>query len=279
MGNQQQHPIGIFDSGLGGITVLRALYRQLPQESIIYFADTARLPYGDRSPEELIQYVREILTWMEAQGVKMVVMACNTSSAIALDVIRSEFKTPVLGLILPGARGAVSQGKRIGVIATQATVNSGAYQNAILEANPEAAVWQMPCPEFVPLIEANRINDPHTKRIVQKRLQPLLEQGIDTLVYGCTHYRHLSGVIQSILPSHVTCVDPAEYVVNATEQELELMGWKNPQPPLPTRFAVSGCPDQFAQSAKGWLGYQPLVEQVDLKNLIMNASPLSITNG
>ncbi|ANV83440.1 glutamate racemase [Picosynechococcus sp. PCC 7003] len=279
MGNQQQHPIGIFDSGLGGITVLRALYRQLPQESIIYFADTARLPYGDRSPEELIQYVREILTWMEAQGVKMVVMACNTSSAIALDVIRSEFKTPVLGLILPGARGAVSQGKRIGVIATQATVNSGAYQNAILEASPEAAVWQMPCPEFVPLIEANRINDPHTKRIVQKRLQPLLEQGIDTLVYGCTHYRHLSGVIQSILPSHVTCVDPAEYVVNATEQELELMGWKNPQPPLPTRFAVSGCPDQFAQSAKGWLGYQPLVEQVDLKTLTVNSSPLSITNG
>lgn len=108
-----------------------------------------------------------------------------------------------------------------------------------------------------PLIEANRINDPHTKRIVQKRLQPLLEQGIDTLVYGCTHYRHLSGVIQSILPSHVICVDPAEYVVSATEQELELMGWKNPQSPLPTRFAVSGCPDQFAQSAKDGLDISP----------------------
>lgn len=278
MGNQQQHPIGIFDSGLGGITVLRALYRQIPQESIIYFADTARLPYGDRSPEELIQYVREILTWMEAQGVKMVVMACNTSSAIALDVIRSEFKTPVLGLILPGARGAVSQGKRIGVIATQATVNSSAYQNAILEVNPEASVWQMPCPEFVPLIEANRINDPHTKRIVQKRLQPLLERGIDTLIYGCTHYRHLSGVIQSILPSHVTCVDPAEYVVRATEQELELMGWKNTEPPQPTRFAVSGCPEQFAQSSKAWLGYAPLVEQVDLATLTTLASPLSVSN-
>ncbi|MEB3226175.1 MAG: glutamate racemase [Synechococcus sp.] len=278
MGNQQQHPIGIFDSGLGGITVLRALYRQLPQESVIYFADTARLPYGDRSPEELIQYVREILTWMEAQGVKMVVMACNTSSAIALDVIRSEFKTPVLGLILPGARGAVSQGKRIGVIATQATVNSSAYQNAILEVNPEASVWQMPCPEFVPLIEANRINDPHTKRIVQKRLQPLLERGIDTLIYGCTHYRHLSGVIQSILPSHVTCVDPAEYVVRATEQELELMGWKNTEPPQPTRFAVSGCPEQFAQSSKAWLGYAPLVEQVDLATLTTLASPLSVSN-
>ncbi|MBV5260380.1 glutamate racemase [Synechococcus moorigangaii CMS01] len=279
MGNQQQHPIGIFDSGLGGITVLRALYRQLPQESIIYFADTARLPYGDRSPEELIQYVREILTWMEAQGVKMVVMACNTSSAIALEAVRSEFKTPVLGLILPGARGAVSQGKRIGVIATQATVNSCAYQNAILEVNPDASVWQMPCPEFVPLIEANRINDPHTKRIVQKRLQPLLEQGIDTLIYGCTHYRHLCGVIQSILPSHVTCVDPAEYVVQAAEQELELMGWKNVEAPQPTRFAVSGCPEQFAQSSKAWLGYAPLVEQVDLTTLSLATSALPMGKG
>lgn len=265
MGNQQQHPIGIFDSGLGGITVLRALYRQLPQESIIYFADTARLPYGDRTPEELIQYVREILTWMESQGVKMVVMACNTSSAVALDVIRSEFKTPVLGLILPGARGAVSHGRHIGVIATQATVNSNAYKNAILEVNPDADVWQMACPEFVPLIESNRINDPHTKRVVQKYLQPLIDNGMDTLIYGCTHYRHLSGVIKSILPENVVCVDPAEYVVSATEQELELMGWKNTEPPMPTRFAVSGCPEQFAQSSQRWLGYTPIVEPVDIE--------------
>lgn len=276
MGNQQQSPIGIFDSGLGGITVLRALYRQLPQESIIYFADTARLPYGDRTPAELIQYVREILTWMEAQKVKMVVMACNTSSAVALDAVRAEFKIPILGLILPGARGAVSQGRRIGIIATQATVNSNAYKNAILEVNPEAEVWQMPCPEFVPLIEANRIHDPHTKRVVQKCLQPLIDNGIDTLVYGCTHYRHLSGVMQTILPSHVVCVDPAEYVVNAAEQELELMGWKNTKPPLPTRFAVSGCPEQFAQSSKQWLGYQPLVEQVELATLAMAVAPMSM---
>lgn len=275
MGNQQQQPIGIFDSGLGGITVLRALYRQLPQESIIYFADTARLPYGNRTPEELVQYVREILTWMEAQGVKMVVMACNTSSAVALDIIRSEFKTPVLGLILPGARGAVSQGRRIGIIATQATVNSNAYKNAILEINPEAEVWQMPCPEFVPLIEANRIHDPHTKRVVQKCLQPLIDNGIDTLVYGCTHYRHLSGVMKTILPSNVVCVDPAEYVVSATEQELELMGWKNTTTPRPTRFAVSGCPEQFAQSSQQWLGYTPLVEQVELETLALATAPVS----
>ncbi|OKH17477.1 glutamate racemase [[Limnothrix rosea] IAM M-220] len=264
MGNSKTFPIGIFDSGLGGITVLRALYHQLPKESIIYFADTARLPYGNRSPEELIQYVREILTWMEAQEVKMVVMACNTSSAVALDIIRSEFKTPVLGLILPGAKGAVQHGKRIGIIATQATVNSNAYKDAIQEVEPATDVWQMACPEFVPLIEANRINDPHTKRVARKYLQPLIEQNIDTLVFGCTHYRHLAGVFKSILPDHVVCVDPAEYVVKATEQELDLMGLKNATLPMPTRFAVSGCPDQFAELSHRWLGYTPLVEKVDL---------------
>lgn len=275
MGNQQKSPIGIFDSGLGGITVLRALYHQLPQESIIYFADTDRLPYGNRSPEELIQFVREILTWMEAQGVKMVVMACNTSSAVALDTIRSEFKTPVLGLILPGARGAVRQGKRIGVIATQATVSSNAYKNAILEVNAAAEVWQVPCPEFVPLIESNRINDPHTKQVAQQYLQPLIDQGIDTLIFGCTHYRHLSGVFKSILPSHVVCIDPAEHVVAATEQELELMGWKNTAPPMPTRFAVSGCPEQFAQLSQRWLGYMPTVEQVALQDFM--AAEISVS--
>lgn len=277
MGNQQKSPIGIFDSGLGGITVLRALYHQLPQESIIYFADTDRLPYGNRSPEELIQFVREILTWMEAQGVKMVVMACNTSSAVALDIIRSEFKTPVLGLILPGAMGAVRQGKRIGVIATQATVSSNAYKNAILEVNAAAEVWQVPCPEFVPLIESNRINDPHTKQVAQQYLQPLIDQEIDTLIFGCTHYRHLSGVFKSILPSHVVCIDPAEHVVTATEQELELMGWKNTAPPVPTRFAVSGCPEQFAQLSQRWLGYMPTVEKVALQDFMAAEISVSVT--
>ena len=198
----------------------------------------------------------------------MVVMACNTSSAVALDIIRSEFKTPVLGLILPGAKGAVQRGKRVGIIATQATVNSNAYKNAIQEVEPDAEVWQMACPDFVPLIEANRINDPHTKRVARKYLQPLIDQNIDTLVFGCTHYRHLAGVFKSILPDHVVCVDPAEYVVRATEQELDLMGLKNTVPPMPTRFAVSGSPEQFAELSHRWLGYEPFVEKVDLEEFM-----------
>lgn len=256
----QRAPIGIFDSGVGGLTVLRQLYRQLPNESIIYFGDTARLPYGIRSPAEILQFVREILSWMQQQKVKMVIMACNTSSALALETVRHEFAMPVLGLILPGAKAAVEQGKRIGVIATPATAKSNAYKRAILEINPQVQVWQVGCPEFVPLIEQNRIHDPYTIEVARSYLEPLLEKQIDTLVYGCTHYPHLSPVLRTLLPSSVKLVDPAVHVVAACAQELDLLGLKNTHPPLPTRFVVSGCPQQFAQSSSQWLGFTPMVE-------------------
>ncbi|RUR76493.1 glutamate racemase [Chlorogloeopsis fritschii PCC 9212] len=256
----QRAPIGIFDSGVGGLTVLRQMYRQLPNESIIYFGDTARLPYGIRSQAEITQFVREILSWMQQQQVKMVIMACNTSSALALETIRHEFNIPILGLILPGARAAVEQGKRIGVIATPATAKSNAYKRAILEIDSEVQVWQVGCPEFVPLIEQNRIHDPYTTEVARSYLEPLLEQQIDTLVYGCTHYPHLAPVLRSLLPTSVTLVDPAVHVVVACSQELDLLGLRNTHPPLPTRFFVSGCPQQFAQSSAQWLGCTPMVE-------------------
>ena len=154
----QQSPIGVFDSGVGGLTVLTQLYRQLPNESILYFGDTARLPYGTRSPAEIVQFTREILCWMQQQQVKMVVMACHTGSALALETVRWEFPFPILGVILPGAKAAVKQGKRIGVIATPATAASNAFPQAIQEIDSTAKVWQVGCPEFVPLIEDNRIN-------------------------------------------------------------------------------------------------------------------------
>jgi glutamate racemase len=258
----QRAPIGIFDSGVGGLTVLRQVYRQLPNESVIYFGDTARLPYGIRSQSEILQYVREILTWMQQQQVKMVVMACNTSSALALNIVREEFDLPIIGVILPGAKAAVEQGKRIGVIATPATAKSNAYKQAILEIDSQAQVWQVGCPEFVPLIEQNRIHDPYTTEVARAYLEPLLQQEIDTLVYGCTHYPHLAPVLRSLLPSHVKLVDPAVNVVAACTQDLDILGLRNTHPPLPTRFAVSGCAQQFAQSGLQWLGYTPLVEEV-----------------
>lgn len=262
--DQQRLPIGVFDSGVGGLTVLRELYRQLPNESILYFGDTARLPYGNRCAEEILQFVREIIPWMIDQGVKMVIMACNTSSALALEQVQREFKIPILGLILPGARGALQHGRRIGIISTPATAKSNAYGKAIAEINPQIPVWQIGCPEFVPLIEQNRLHDVYTYEVAKQYLTPLMEANIDTLVYGCTHYRHIAHVLKAILPSFVKFIDPATFVVEAAEKELEAMGLKNTSTPFPTRFCVSGSPEQFAQLSKQWLGRMPQVEKVDL---------------
>lgn len=270
----QRQRIGVFDSGVGGLTVLRELYRQLPHESILYFADTARLPYGTRSRSEILQFCLEILTWMVQQDVKMVVLACNTSDALALEALRREFNLPILGLILPGARAAVQQGRRIGVIATPATAASNAYRRAITEIEATTQVWQVGCPEFVPLVEQDRVYDPYTAEVAQQYLEPLLQQRIDTLIYGCTHYPHLAPVLRQILPPQVKIVDPAEHVVAAAGQELDLMGLKNTMAPLPTRFCVSGCPQQFAKLSLKWLGCTPAVEKIHLPTVTTPPMPL-----
>lgn len=254
--------IGLFDSGVGGLTVLREVYRQMPTESLLYFADSARLPYGMRSPEEILRFVREILDWMCEQDVKMVIMACNTSSALALETVRQEYDIPILGVILSGARAAVKQGKRIGVIATTATAKSHAYRQAIQEINPQTQVWEIPCPEFVRLIEQNQLYTSHTRQIAQQYLKPLLQKNIDTLIYGCTHYRHLEKTICSLLPTSVKVIDPAEHIVLAAEKELSLLGLRNNCFPLPTRYCVSGSPQQFASLSRQWLGYCPQVEKI-----------------
>jgi glutamate racemase len=268
-------PIGVFDSGVGGLTVLRELYRHLPNESIVYFGDTARVPYGNRSAEEILQFVREILVWMQRQGCKMVIMACNTSSALALEQVKAEFDIPVLGVVLPGAKAAVLQGSRIGVIATPATARSGAYKRAIQEISPEAQVWEVGCPEFVPLIESGRIQDPKTREVAQGYLAPLLEANIDTLIYGCTHYPHLAPVIQDLVPAGVRLIDPAVQMAIATDQELQLLNLNNTQPALATYFGVSGDPDPFVTIAKQWLGYTPMVHRVILSRAeVVSQAPI-----
>lgn len=264
MKNSNQR-IGLFDSGVGGLTVLREMYRQMPTESLLYFADSARLPYGTRSTEEILRFVREILDWMCEQDVKMIIMACNTSSALALEVVRKEYNLPILGVIFSGAKAAVKQGKRIGVISTSATAKSHAYRQAIQEINPQTQVWEIPCPEFVHLIESNQLYTEHTQQVAQKYLKPLLQNNIDTLIYGCTHYRHLDGTIRSLLPNYVNIIDPAEHIVVAAEKELSLLGLGNNKFPLPTRFCVSGSPQQFANLSQQWLGYYPEVQQIKTK--------------
>jgi glutamate racemase len=262
--------IGVFDSGVGGLTVLQEIYRQLPQESVLYFGDTARVPYGTRSATEILQFTRETLDWMVSQRVKMAIMACNTSSALALETVRAEYDLPILGVILPGARAAARQGRRIGVIATPATVNSNAYLHAIREANPDAEVWQVACPEFVPLIENNRLAEPYTLQIAKAYIQPLLDRSIDTLVYGCTHYPHLEPVLRKFIPHSVQFVNPAIHVVTAAAQELNLLGIQSHHKAVATNFTVSGDPIQFAKLATQWLPSQPLVEQTVLPAVVSN---------
>jgi glutamate racemase len=263
----QDLPIGVFDSGVGGLTVLNALQSHLPHESFVYFGDTAHVPYGNRPQVEIQELVRQILTWMVKKPIKMAIMACNTSSALALDVVRKEFEIPILGVILPGARAAVKQGRRIGVIATPATVSSKCYERAILEINPEVEVFQVACPEFVPLIEANQILHPQTRRIVWQRLQPLIEAEIDTLVYGCTHYPHLAPVIRQILPSCIKTVDPAIYMATAAAQELQILNLKSAHNLPRTEFFVSGQPEQFSKSSRLCLGFTPKVEGVRIQGI------------
>jgi glutamate racemase len=259
--------IGVFDSGVGGLTVLREINRQLPQEAVLYFGDTARLPYGERSQSEILRFVREIISWMLGQGVKLVVMACNTSSALALEIVQSEFDVPILGVILPGARAAVKVGDRIGVISTPATAASDAYRQAIVEINPDRQVWQVGCPQFVPLIEQNRIHDPYTLAVAQQYLQPLLQASIDTLIYGCTHYPHLEPLLRQILPASVNLIDPAKSLVVALVQELDMLGLRNNQAAARSEFYVSGAPAQFSRLSAQWLGYRPQVNQVSLEML------------
>ncbi len=247
---------------------MRELYRQLPKESILYFGDTARVPYGTRTAAEIVQFVREIMTWLVEQDVKMVIMACNTSSALAMEMVQAEFDIPVLGVILPGAQAAVQEGKRIGVIATPATAASNAYRNAILEMENSCRVWQVSCPAFVPLVEQNRIYDPYTTEVAREYLAPLIQQRIDTLIYGCTHYPLLAPVLRSLLPAGVNLIDPAVRVVAAAAQELELLGLRNSGTALPTRFCVSGQPEQFAEVSVQWLGCTPAVEKIVLPTVV-----------
>jgi glutamate racemase len=267
--------IGVFDSGVGGLTVLQEIYRQLPNESVLYFGDTARVPYGTRSAAEIIQFTRQTLDWMVAQGVKMAIVACNTSSALALETVRSEYDLPILGVILPGARAAALQGRRIGVIATPATVKSNAYLHAIQEASSTAQVWQVACPEFVPLIETNRINDPQTLAIAQEYIQPLLDRSIDTLIYGCTHYPHLEPVLRQFVPMSVKFINPAVAVVAAAAQELNVLGIQSHHPAIPTQFVVSGNPSQFTQVATQWLPAVPIVHQIALSTAV-GSEPIDI---
>ncbi|MFC1571696.1 glutamate racemase [Candidatus Margulisiibacteriota bacterium] len=219
-------PIGVFDSGVGGLTVLSQIHKQLPHEDVIYLADTARVPFGGRSPEEIIQINHEIIPFLIKKGAKLIIMACGTSSAIAHPVVKDEYPVEIINLIEPGAQAAVSASEsgRIGLIATVATVNSGAFQDKIQELREKAEVFAAGCPLFVPLIEGGHFETDETKKVAKEYLKPLLAKEIDTLILGCTHYPHLSKVLDSIAEGKVKFIDPAEEAVANAKKLLKKAG-------------------------------------------------------
>ena len=212
-------PIGVFDSGVGGLTVVSALMRRLPGESILYLGDTARLPYGDKSPLTVRRYTRRNVDFLQARGVKAVVVACNTASALALGEL--DYPLPIWGVIEPGAATAVAKTEgRVGVIATESTIRSDAYGRAIRRLDSGIEVRSRACPLFVPLVEEGWSDDPIAQQIAERYLAPLLADGIDTLVLGCTHYPLLAPMLRRVAGEGVRLVDSAESMAHKVESEL-----------------------------------------------------------
>ena len=258
--------IGIFDSGVGGLTVFKEIAALLPRESLIYLGDTARVPYGTKSVSTVQRYALEAAEFLVDQGIKMLVVACNTASAVALPALRERFQLPVIGVIEPGARRAVqSPQRRIGVIGTEATINSGRYPEAIRELLPEARIISAPCPLFVPLVEEGWADHAVACQTAEEYLQPLRTAGIDTLVLGCTHYPLLRRTLQKVLGNGVTLVDSAEETARMVEEIFQQQGLSHPEGGGQRLFYVTDVPTRFERVGRAFLdGYAIRAQQVQI---------------
>ncbi len=250
-------PIGVFDSGIGGLTVVHALLKQLPHENIVYFGDTARVPYGPKSPQVVREYAKDDTEFLLSKNVKMIVIACNTVSAVALDVVQKLANIPVVGVIIPGAKAATSASKkkRIGVIGTIGTISSNAYANAIRQLDETIHVFSQACPLFVPLVEEGWIDHKATEMIAKEYLFPLSVEKIDTLVLGCTHYPLLKNVISNALKGTATLIDSGEATAAEVTMVLDELHLKNSSREKPNlQFFVSDLPAKFTQIGERFLG-------------------------
>ncbi len=265
-GDMNNAPIGVFDSGLGGLTVAREIMRNLPRERIVYFGDTARVPYGNKSKPTVVRYSRQIVRFLMQQEIKAIVIACNTATALAIEEVKEEAGIPVIGVVEPGAvtAAAVTKNKQVGVIATRATTSTNAYAKAIHRIDPEINVISEACPLLVPLAEEGWIHDRITDEIIMRYLDDLLEHDIDTLILGCTHYPLFRSEIRKLVGDKITLVNPAY----ETAKELERMlaarkltneAPMNPDDPYPYRFFVSDEAERFTEFANSIL-------PVDVKN-------------
>jgi glutamate racemase len=261
-------PLGLFDSGVGGLTVLREVTRQLPNESTVYFGDTARVPYGSKSRDVISRFSLEITQFLLQEKVKMVVVACNTASDFALSALRSRFEVPVIGVIEPGAQAALAATKtgRIGVIGTEGTIESQAYSEAIHRLKPDAEVFGQACPLIVPLVEEGWLEKPVAREIVKEYLTPLLANKIDTLVLGCTHYPLLKKLLSRVAGADVRLIDSAEETARSVGLELKRLQLEAPaKAPVVRKFFVSDAPEKFEKVGQRFLG-QPIpgVQHVDI---------------
>ena len=252
-----QKAIGIFDSGIGGLTVLKEIVAKLPDENIIYLGDTARVPYGIRSAETVTRYSFENTQFLLAQEIKMLVVACNTATAISLDAVKKEFPLPIIGVLEPGARAAVraTRTRKVGVIGTEATIGSGAYEKAIKKLAPDVEVYSRACPLFVPLAEEGWTDNDVAELVAEKYLASLQGTGIDTLVLGCTHYPLLKTVIGKAVGPGITLIDSATETAKEVADVLEKLKWRgNGKGEGIRKYYVTDTPARFEKIGKLFLG-------------------------
>ncbi len=245
---QPHDSIGILDSGFGGLTVFRAIRKILPHENIVYFGDTAHLPYGNKSAEVILRYVRENVAFLAAQGIKILVIACNTACSAALDKIREECEIPIVGIIEQGVKEIIriSPEGKIVILATRTTLFSRVYETKIMEQLPTAVLRSIACPLFVSLVEEGYVDHPLSQITAHEYLSPLKNAPIDSVLLGCTHYPLLTSAIKSVLPPEIVLVDPAAACAEETKTLLTQRGLLNPQEDAPSdAFYVSDNPDHF----------------------------------
>ena len=250
-------PIGVFDSGLGGLTAMRQLRQRMPCETILYFGDTSRVPYGNRSPETILRYARQDLRFLRTFDPKAVLIACGTVSSNCLEILQKENDIPIVGVVEPTVRRAVeaTRNKRVGLIATRASVSSGAYHRMFRRLDREVALFACPCPLFVPLVEEGRFTagDVVIETVAREYLTPLKDQGIDTLVLGCTHYPLLAEIISGVMGPEVRLVDAGRECAREVERVLAAAGGLAPQGEGTASYYVSDRPEDFARSAEIFL--------------------------
>lgn len=262
-------PIGVFDSGLGGLTVVKEIIRQLPNESIIYFGDDGRTPYGTKSRETVIKYTKQDLAFLLSMDVKLVVVACNTVSALALPELRSAINVPVLEVIKPGAKSALKKTKqgRIGIIATPATTQSGVYPDAIKSMDPNVQIFSKACPLFVNLVEEGWWNNEITRMVAKEYLTDLKQKQIDTLVLGCTHYPLLADTIGDVMGEGVVLVSSAEELSVTLKELLRKENLESQNESATYRYYTSDSVDKFKKLGEMILGKEILnIERVDMEN-------------